>query len=235
MLLTCYLALVLGSRLAIWLVLVTSGEFGFEREVIEKINIDSIPIPEFERLGTAERAQIERLFAILVERDGDSSWAKIDAWVYSLYGLTDRDIGVVEDTLAYNSPYMESRKRAQTPPTAAQREGFRTHLSAELAAWSARFRRDLTVGSAPCGPLAPWQFVAVGGSQGEVIPDPYREGLIQAADDLAATEIVIADENADRLWIGRLNQARYWTESQARLVARRIIWEHVDFLAGARR
>jgi hypothetical protein len=116
-LLTCYLALVLGSRLAIWLVLVTSGEFGFEREVIEKINIDSIPIPEFERLGTAERAQIERLFAILVERDDDSSWAKIDAWVYSLYGLTDRDIGVVEDTLAYNSPYMESRKRAQTPPT----------------------------------------------------------------------------------------------------------------------
>ena len=44
-LLVRYLALVLGSKLVIWLALVTSGEFGFEREVIEKAALDRIPAP----------------------------------------------------------------------------------------------------------------------------------------------------------------------------------------------
>ena len=41
-LLVRYLALVLGSKLAVWLALVTSGKFGFERDVVEKATLDSI-------------------------------------------------------------------------------------------------------------------------------------------------------------------------------------------------
>jgi hypothetical protein len=55
---------------------------------------------------------------------------------------------------------------------------------------------------------------------------------IEVADKLSATEVVYVDEQANRLVLGRLNQARYWTSSQARLAARRIVWEHVDFLSG---
>jgi hypothetical protein len=51
---------------------------------------------------------------------------------------------------------------------------------------------------------------------------------------MAATEIIIADDRASVLWIGRLNQARYWSSSQARLVARTLVWEHVDFLSGGK-
>ena len=44
-LLVRYLALVLGSKLAIWFALITSGKFGFEREVVEKAALDRIPLP----------------------------------------------------------------------------------------------------------------------------------------------------------------------------------------------
>ncbi|WP_264802844.1 hypothetical protein, partial [Acetobacter fabarum] len=46
-LLARYLTLILGSKLAVWMALVTSGEFGFEREVIEKATLDRIPLPDF--------------------------------------------------------------------------------------------------------------------------------------------------------------------------------------------
>lgn len=50
-LLTRYLALVLGSRVALWISLITSGEFGFEREVVEKSILEEVAIPPFESLA----------------------------------------------------------------------------------------------------------------------------------------------------------------------------------------
>jgi hypothetical protein len=58
------------------------------------------------------------------------------------------------------------------------------------------------------------------------------QAMQQAADTLSSSEIIYRDEKSDCLFVGRLNQARYWSISQARLVARRLIWEHVDFLSG---
>lgn len=60
------------------------------------------------------------------------------------------------------------------------------------------------------------------------------EVMQQLADTLSSSEIVYWDEQTDCLFVGRLNQARYWSTSQARLVARRIIWDHVEFLSGKR-
>lgn len=47
----------------------------------------------------------------------------------------------------------------------------------------------------------------------------------------AASEIVIRDGQGGLL-IGRLAQRRYWSETQARLLAQRIVWTHVDLLKG---
>jgi hypothetical protein len=41
-----YLTVVFGSKFALWLALITSGEFGFEREVIEKAALDRIQLPD---------------------------------------------------------------------------------------------------------------------------------------------------------------------------------------------
>jgi hypothetical protein len=65
-------------------------------------------------------------------------------------------------------------------------------------------------------------------------PDPWR-AIIQLADLLGSTELVRADEEVPgEVWIARLCQARYWSPSQARLLARRVIWSHLDVLFGGR-
>jgi hypothetical protein len=63
-----YLTLVLGSQTAMWLALMLSGEFGVEREVIEKKTIDGIPFPPFERMTKEQRAEAGELFGRLAER-----------------------------------------------------------------------------------------------------------------------------------------------------------------------
>jgi hypothetical protein len=57
--------------------------------------------------------------------------------------------------------------------------------------------------------------------------------VLRIADSLAATEVIHPDPATNCLWIARLNQARYWSHSQARLVARRVVWEHLDTLFGS--
>ena len=54
-------------------------------------------------------------------------------------------------------------------------------------------------------------------------------GLLGAADEAAASEILV-DDGLDGLLIGRLAQRRYWSETQARLLAQRIAWSHVELL-----
>jgi hypothetical protein len=103
-----------------------------------------------------------------------------------------------------------------------------------LAEWRQSKDKPLRVVAVPKPPLSPWQFVRVAdhaAASGDGI-DPVRQGVIQAANVMAATEIVVVDDEANCLWLGRLNQSRYWNGSQARLAARHIIWEHSTFLSG---
>jgi hypothetical protein len=51
------------------------------------------------------------------------------------------------------------------------------------------------------------------------------------ADHFGATEIALAESDGC-LWLGRLDQARYWSQTQARQLAQRIIWEHVELFKG---
>ena len=84
-------------------------------------------------------------------------------------------------------------------------------------------------------PIAsPWGVVQIGSAltSAQFAKNQDWTEILRIADQLAATEIVHPDSAAGCLWLARLNQARYWSYSQARLVARRIAWEHVEFLVG---
>jgi hypothetical protein len=53
-----YLALVLGSRFALWFTLLTSGKFGFERDVVEKASLDRIPLPDFREFTQGQHKEV---------------------------------------------------------------------------------------------------------------------------------------------------------------------------------
>jgi hypothetical protein len=233
-LLVRYLALLLGSRPALWYALMVSGEFGFEREVVEKYIVDKIPVPPFDEFGAPELEQIGRLFENLAEQNSEKGWEDVDTWVASLYGLRPRDLQVIADTLAFNLPFADSRRRAQTAPTDPQIKLFCSTLESELKPWAQRTGKEIQVRPVQLPLASPWGVVRVGhvpASTGQPAVHDWRE-IMRIADRLAATEIVHPDAAAGCLWLARLNQARYWSTNQAKLAARRVTWEHVDFLVG---
>ena len=231
-LLVRYLALVLGSRLTVWFALLTSGKFGFERDVVEKATLDRIPLPDFDKLGTSRYREIETLFKDL--QSGTESWETVDKWVANLYGLGERDLQVIGDTLQFNLPFAENKRNAQAMPSSAEKERFCGVLRDELMPWCRRFGSRLAVDLIPAPPGSPWQAIAVRARRRQLtgrVPSEDWVGIMRAADAVAASEILV-DSGADGLMIGRLTQRRYWSETQARLLAQRIAWSHVELLKG---
>lgn len=228
-----YLALLVGSKPALWHVLVTSGKFGFEREVVEKIVIDAIPVPPFEQLPQATLDRIVPLFDAVARQDDEVAWAAVDAWVAGLYGLRRRDLEVIDDTLRYRLPFAANRAAAQAPVDAAARLAFCAALEAELRPWAQRFGKPLTVTMPAHAPGSPWGLLRIA-----TTPDPASALLdawpevLRLADQLAGSEVLLADPAGGGLWVARLAQARYWSRSAARLLARRIVWEQADRLFG---
>lgn len=234
-LLTRYLALVIGSNLTLWRALVTSGRFGFEREVIEKFIIDSTPIVPLEKLKPSDQERLDVLFGRVVADDSEEAWSLVDEWVGSLYGLTSADVQVIADTLRYNLPFSDNRKLSQMPSTPKMRAEFCRTLMEELEEWSARFGQRLVAICVEVSPMSPWQFVYLGAHTSIQFMDaPYAAGIVDAADAMAATEIVAVGDDSSHLLIGRLNQSRYWSSSQARLTARNLIWEHAEFFTSGK-
>jgi N-6 DNA Methylase len=229
-----YLCLVIGSKLALWHTLMTSGEFGFERDKIEKYVIQEIPIPPFENLSATDLDGAIKHFDRLAEYETDERWEEVDKFVARLFGLADDDVQTISDTLNYALPFAKNKNAAQSPTDAPLRNLYSKRLGSDLKSWGERFGRNLTVHSVEAPALSPWQFVAVGVGTRPIsqVDSTLIQAMQQAADTLSSTEIIYRDEQNDCLFVGRLNQARYWSISQARLVARRIIWEHIDFLSG---
>ncbi|MDE0626345.1 MAG: N-6 DNA methylase [Bryobacterales bacterium] len=229
-LLVRYMALVLGSRLVIWFALITSGEFGFERDVVEKASLDRMPLPDFDKLTPQHRGEIERLVAGL--QSGEASWEEVDEWVVRLYGLSQRDLQVVLDTLEFNLPFARNKRNAQDVPSLDERERFCEVLRDELRPWCDRFGSRVAVDQVPPLAMSPWHAVAVRTARREPLETVGADdcaGLVRVADESAASEILVSN-GPDELLIGRLAQRRYWSETQARLLAQRIAWSHIELL-----
>ena len=164
------------------------------------------------------------------------TWEDVDAWVADLYGLGERDLEVITDTLEFNLPFAANRRSAQMPPSGAERARFCDVLGAELRPWCERFGTTLTVEPVPLVAMSPWQGISVRLAHGRKAAGVLHEdwkGLLRAADEAAASEILL-DNGMHGLLIGRLAQRRYWSGTQARLLAQRIVWSHLELLNGFR-
>lgn len=228
-----YLSLVLGSKLALWLALITSGKFGFERELIEKTTIDRIIVPDFRSLDRNLSARISSLFDGICS-GGESAWVAVDSWVAQLYGLTQRDLQVISDTLDFNLPFAQNRREAQAAPTEATVRAFCEALEEELAPWGQRYGSRIVVAPMLATSASPWRGIHVYREDFPLDPATASDawiGIMKAADEIAATEILMEDPPAC-LRIGRLAQARYWSHTQARLLARRIAWSYPGLFLG---
>ena len=226
-----YIALVLGSKFALWMVLVTSGRFGFEREVVEKATLDRMPLPDFRNFTNNQIKEITSLFEGL--RTGSFTWEHIDEWVAQLYGLSLRDLQVISDTLEFNLPYAENKYKAQIPPNPDEISQFCKYLKEELLPWAKRFEFSLSVRPAFESVLSPWrgiELITGGFNYSESSSNDRWNTLLREADEMATTEII--ESNPGSLLIARLAQRRYWSKTQAHLLSQRIVWSHLASLRG---
>lgn len=224
-----YLALVMGSQFALWFALMTSGKFGFERDVIEKAALDRMPLPDFNALSAAERETAAGLFDDVVQ--GRRSWEDVDRWVATLYGLNPSDLQIIADTLAFNLPFADSKIAAQARPDKKTQDRFLAQLCRDLEPWAKRFDTQLRIDPIERS-SSPWLGLRL--HTGTVTPtasDADWEAFLGLADATAATELIVQLQDGSLL-IGRLAQNRFWTETQARLLAQHIVWSRLDVLKG---
>ncbi|CAO4194111.1 hypothetical protein LFADAHJC_LOCUS2463 [Methylorubrum extorquens] len=230
-----FLSLIIGSRIALWLTLITSGKFGFEREVVEKSTIDHLLVPNFDHVSESDVALINSLFDAVANNE-DYAWDRVDEWASGVYGLRQRDLQTISDTLDYGLPFSENRHLAQESPSDQMVADFCDVLNKELAPWGKRFEHTIVSSPIEDTGKAPWRGVYLqsskgGDDAGKCLPDAWAAAL-RLADHLAATEVTFPGMSRGSMILGRLDQARYWTKTQARRAAESLVWNHVELLSG---
>lgn len=226
-----YLHLFVHSSLWLYYALLTSGEIGFERPKLQKGDLDRFPIIPVGSLPAETKREIDNLSNQLINEDCDV-FARIDALFAKLYGLDQRDLEVIADTLVIREPSDELGNRACVPPTTTERNRFKARLEtilrpffkvtgdvAQVELWKPN--KAFLQTSAPFGML-------LISKRGTRMPAPgrlFRDVLIELAEDTGSTRIIQQVEGG--LLVALLNQYRYWTPSRARLLGAALVREHL--------
>jgi N-6 DNA Methylase len=230
-LLVRYLHLFVHSAIRIYYALTTGPRFGAERRVFDKADLDECPFVPLEKLNDRQRKAVTSLSERLVSEDS-SVFEDIDVFFGELYGLDKLDLEVIRDTLAVGLPYDESRERACTAPTPAEREIFRRRLESVLRPFFKVLGKELQV--------ALWKpddsFLKTDSSfgvlfiseKGRAIAKPdalSHELILSLANDTGSSRII--QQVKGGLLVGILSQYRYWTPSRARLLGAESVRQHM--------
>ncbi len=221
--LTRYLLVLMHSQVFEYFTLMTSGEFGLEREALQLLDIKSFPIITPEKLSQAERSLIEQAADGLISNQPD--WKALDQSVLKIYGLGALDAEAIADALATRSPFPKAVKLARAPAPSQLTESFCKRLQKELVSVLGANGHQVRVQLLSDDAHIPWKFMAIS-LDAQTLPTTPPATWVEHADDLAVSRITMIDAKRPLIVVGLLNRYRYWTPTQARLLASDIIWEH---------
>ena len=226
-----YLHLFVHSNVLLHYALMTSAEIGVERPKFQKQDFDDCPIIPFERLTESQREEVVQLSNRLIEGD-EKVFADIDDYFGKLYGLDERDMQVIRDTLEVRDPNDELGQRGSQPPIVAEIEKFRRRLESGLRPFFKTLGKEVEVEFWKPTTGQPVTEAAFGvllvGEKGcklsgqEVV---FRSKVLPLANETGATLAVETVRGG--LVVGILRQYRYWTPSRARLLGAEIVREHM--------
>lgn len=206
-----------ADMLAYW-ALMTSSKFGVERDIYNQADFLNFPVVPLSSLTASQQSWMHAMAAEL--KKGNPSFSELNALVADIYGLSAYDQDLVADALRFENPYQSSKVRALA---AFDADAPCVQAFAASLATIVSDIEDAVVTGVPCivnptGDHA-WQFVRL--TAGDQIPldrDQVRALLRHVPDALMSSEIRLQLGSGDWL-IGRLRQERYWSRSQARLLA----------------
>lgn len=217
-----YMYIIFNSDLFLWHVLMTSSEFGVEREVVQVQDANELLIRPYEDIRMEFGRQISSAFHV-ASKDWTKAHAVINDVINSIYGLDQWEARTIRDTLDTRSPYSSSVQRSQAPPSRDEEREFIALVADGITAVKgARPEIDLVA-----SPGRPWATLRIATSK-----EPMRHSgdkrRIARAETYGSSAVFSFDKHS--LQVDILHQRRYWTSTQARLLVLEIISEHIDEL-----
>ena len=212
-----YLFLLLNSNICLWFLLVTSGEFGVERESVHVLDLENLPFVPPESMAESVWAEVDQVFEACCAA---ANPRVADAWIARVFGLSSWDCTTIADTLATRLPFSKIKGRSEQRPSRDTCEKFCHVLASILDASLTNIETTLD-----WQPGSLWQRIAV--SSGTRKTEPvFESDVIELADHIGASRILDQRQEHGALAVYILAQERYWTPSRARLLALEIIDEH---------
>lgn len=227
--LASYVGLVLSSDLFLWHVLLTSGEFGVERDSIQKRDVDRFPFVPLERLSDAQKGLLAEL-AVALHEDAKTARPRAAKFVQELYGIDSSEWRVLLDTLDVGLPYRESKQRAQEKPSEAEVDRFAKTVANIVAKFTPESRVSVRV--LPFVEHRPWRILdlstSVSNGSKAISERDAMHALLSSADDLGASQVLVRLDGEHRILVGILTEYRYWTLTRARQLGVHLVQEYLD-------
>lgn len=220
-----YLFVLAHSALFEYFQLMTSSKFGIEREAVQVADIVEFPFLAPEKLSKKQCHAFEMAAQTLINNQPD--WEALDKAVFNAYRVKASDAQMVRDALATRSPFSHSINRALSPPDRLAQNQFYATLSARLNRVLERANSAVKLHPLSDNANLPWRFFTVTNVQSNTLPlTSVPDEWLRFADDYSVSRIVISDKASQSVIIGLLDKYRYWTLTQAKLLASEIIWQH---------
>ncbi len=210
------LQLLLQSHLGTFAALVTDGRYGVERDTIYLESLNTIPVIPFHRLTTDQRRDLRRLSKGLEKGLDDALFTELNTFIFDLYGLLHVERDAVIDTLETRGPSTASVSRSVASPNDCERSRFVATLKSSLDDVLQASGLQSTVEEVSAGVL-PWRVISVRSRPVPATTLPI-EAILKEADESAAS-LVLVSVSKSHVFVGLPDRYRYWTQTQARLLA----------------
>jgi methylase of polypeptide subunit release factors len=218
------------SSLFRYFALVVSVSQGVDYMLFAKRDFEALPFPDLAKLPAATKATIRSL-AKRLQHDVSKPWREINEFIFRLYGLDTDAVQVAEDTLFAAASYRKAGKAALDRTTRDTRADFVKTLRDELEPYFDVCGEHAAVREVEFQPdtwREPWFFLAVSREADSVpINSSLMRKAMEAANLRGCSRIIVHAPGKHGLFIGLLNQRRWWTVTRARLCAQHIIRERL--------
>ena len=224
------LYLVVHSQLWHHHYLTHSSRIGASYRTFLKEDLDKFFFPEPDTLTRSQWQQVNALATELRDRK-HKPWDKVDDLVFELYQLNAHDVAIICDTVRFGTPFQSARLPAEQPPEKADVDAFCQYLVDMVQPFvkglgTALYANEICIRNDRLS--LPWRFVSVTRESEPVkVSSAFLANVMQEANRTAASRVVMVLPGGG-LFIGLLNQLRFWSQSRARMCGVHIIRQHLS-------
>ena len=217
------------SDLFLYYQLLTSAKFGVERPSSLQSDLEEFPLVWIAELGVSERELIAEVAERL--RRGEPDWVQLNSAVARLYDLSSSDEQLITDTLDSELPFLEIAELSTGETSDDDRAEFFAKFNELVTPFQHADEIKWHAFEIAVRPIDGWVFMSVSPSKKSTVPTQLSQdlaGLARVAESYWATRIKLKLSDGSML-IGQIDQRRYWSRTQARLLA--LEWLQADYVS----